>query len=241
MLRALLALLDEPAGPVTREYELDAPSAHPDPAWSGPVLDEAADLGEEIALLDAPHAAFTARAGRTTVGLSGLDLGTAAALVAGYPDVESDEFTKFWPANLHMVGKDILRFHTVYWPAFLMGAGIAPPKRGFGHGWLLNRGEKMSKTIGNVLKAEDLVALTPGLPVDLGGDVAPVDRDDLGATGCAARHQPNPRRIAISTGWAKGSRPVSSTTRSRPSRSAARAAASSTAGSGCCTRSTTRR
>ncbi len=56
-----------------------------------------------------------------------------------------------------MVGKDILRFHAVYWPAFLMAAGLEPPKRVFAHGWLLNRGEKMSKSLGNVVRPEDLV------------------------------------------------------------------------------------
>ncbi len=87
-----------------------------------------------------------------------IDALTNYITAVGYPDVESADFAKFWPADLHMVGKDILRFHTIYWPAFLMGAGIAPPKRVFGHGWLLNRGEKMSKSVGNVLRAEDLVA-----------------------------------------------------------------------------------
>jgi len=87
-----------------------------------------------------------------------IDALTNYITAAGYPDVESADFTTYWPADLHMVGKDILRFHTVYWPAFLMGADIAPPKRVFGHGWLLNRGEKMSKSLGNVVRAEDLVA-----------------------------------------------------------------------------------
>ena len=87
-----------------------------------------------------------------------IDALTNYITAAGYPDVESAEFKTYWPADLHMVGKDILRFHTVYWPAFLMAAGIETPKRVFGHGWLLNRGEKMSKSVGNVLKAEDLVA-----------------------------------------------------------------------------------
>jgi len=87
-----------------------------------------------------------------------IDALTNYITAAGYPDVHSEDFASFWPADLHMVGKDILRFHTVYWPAFLMGAGIAPPKRVFGHGWLLNRGEKMSKSVGNVLRAEELVA-----------------------------------------------------------------------------------
>jgi len=76
----------------------------------------------------------------------------------GYPDTENPEFATFWPVAFHMVGKDILRFHAVYWPAFLMAARIAPPKRVYGHGWLLNRGEKMSKSLGNVVRAEDLIA-----------------------------------------------------------------------------------
>lgn len=75
----------------------------------------------------------------------------------GYPDTESDLYSKYWPADLHMVGKDILRFHAVYWPAFLMAAGLAPPKRVYAHGWLLSRGEKMSKSLGNVVTADDLV------------------------------------------------------------------------------------
>lgn len=68
----------------------------------------------------------------------------------GFPD-ESDERWRYWPADLHVIGKDIVRFHTVYWPAFLMSAGIALPKRVFGHGFLFNKGEKMSKSIGNVI------------------------------------------------------------------------------------------
>ena len=75
----------------------------------------------------------------------------------GYPDTESAEFTTYWPVAFHMVGKDILRFHAVYWPAFLMAAGIAPPQRVFAHGWLLNRGEKMSKSLGNVVRAGELI------------------------------------------------------------------------------------
>jgi methionyl-tRNA synthetase len=66
----------------------------------------------------------------------------------GYPDDTAD-FRKFWPADLHLIGKDIVRFHAVYWPAFLMSAGIALPKAVFGHGFLLNRGVKESKTLGN--------------------------------------------------------------------------------------------
>ena len=76
---------------------------------------------------------------------------------AGYPDTKNTDFSKYWPANLHMVGKDILRFHAVYWPAFLLSAGLAPPQRIFAHGWLMNKGEKMSKSLGNVLSPYDLV------------------------------------------------------------------------------------
>jgi methionyl-tRNA synthetase len=68
----------------------------------------------------------------------------------GFPD-ETAERWRFWPADLHLIGKDIVRFHTVYWPAFLMSAGIALPKRVFAHGFLFNRGEKMSKSVGNVV------------------------------------------------------------------------------------------
>jgi len=68
---------------------------------------------------------------------------------AGYPDV-SDPKWDYWPAT-HIIGKDIVRFHAVYWPAFLMSAGIAVPKRVFAHGFLFNRGEKMSKSVGNVV------------------------------------------------------------------------------------------
>ena len=69
----------------------------------------------------------------------------------GYPDVESEKFKTFWPADAHIIGKDIIRFHTVYWPAFLMSADIELPKRVFGHGFLFNKGEKMSKSVGNVI------------------------------------------------------------------------------------------
>jgi methionyl-tRNA synthetase len=81
----------------------------------------------------------------------------------GYPDENSATFKKFWPADLHVIGKDIVRFHAVYWPAFLMSAGIAPPKRVHGHGFLFNRGEKMSKSVGNVV---DPFALADAYGVD---------------------------------------------------------------------------
>ena len=77
---------------------------------------------------------------------------------AGYPDMNSEKWS-FWPADVHMIGKDIVRFHAVYWPAFLMSAGIEIPKRIFAHGFLFNRGEKMSKSVGNVVDPFDLVSM----------------------------------------------------------------------------------
>jgi methionyl-tRNA synthetase len=68
----------------------------------------------------------------------------------GFPEQDGN-YAKYWPANLHMVGKDILRFHTVYWPAFLMAADLAPPQRVFAHGWWTNEGQKISKSLGNVI------------------------------------------------------------------------------------------
>ena len=68
----------------------------------------------------------------------------------GYPELEG-EFARYWPADVHLIGKDIVRFHTVYWPAFLMSAKLPLPKQVFAHGFLLNRGEKMSKSVGNVV------------------------------------------------------------------------------------------
>jgi methionyl-tRNA synthetase len=76
----------------------------------------------------------------------------------GYPD-DPEAFAKWWPADLHLIGKDIVRFHAVYWPAFLMSAKIALPKQVFGHGFLLNRGEKMSKSTGNVVDPMALAVL----------------------------------------------------------------------------------
>jgi methionyl-tRNA synthetase len=69
----------------------------------------------------------------------------------GFPDEDSASFERYWPADVHIIGKDIIRFHAVYWPAFLLSAGVALPKRVFGHGFLYNRGEKMSKSVGNVV------------------------------------------------------------------------------------------
>jgi methionyl-tRNA synthetase len=76
---------------------------------------------------------------------------------AGFPDTESEKFRRYWPADLHVIGKDIVRFHAVYWPAFLMSAGVEVPRRIFSHGFLFNRGEKMSKSVGNVVDPFSLI------------------------------------------------------------------------------------
>lgn len=78
----------------------------------------------------------------------------------GYdPDGSSEEFEKYWPADLHLIGKDIIRFHTIYWPCFLMSLNLPLPKQVFGHPWLLFGNDKMSKSKGNVMYADDLVNL----------------------------------------------------------------------------------
>jgi methionyl-tRNA synthetase len=81
---------------------------------------------------------------------------------AGFPDEQSERWA-FWPANIHVIGKDIVRFHAVYWPAFLMSAGVELPKRVYAHGFLFNKGEKMSKSVGNVV---DPFALIEGYGLD---------------------------------------------------------------------------
>ncbi len=80
----------------------------------------------------------------------------------GYPD-ETELWKRYWPADVHLIGKDVVRFHAVYWPAFLMSAGIELPRMVYGHGFLLNRGEKMSKSVGNVV---DPLALAESFGVD---------------------------------------------------------------------------
>jgi methionyl-tRNA synthetase len=81
----------------------------------------------------------------------------------GYPDTDSASFKKYWPADVHVIGKDIIRFHAVYWPAFLLSAGLEVPKRVYAHGFLFNKGEKMSKSVGNVI---DPFTLTEAYGVD---------------------------------------------------------------------------
>ena len=80
-----------------------------------------------------------------------LDALTNYLSALNYPDTNDELFKKFWPASIHLIGKDILRFHAVYWPAFLLAAKIKLPKKVYGHGWILSGEEKMSKSKGNIL------------------------------------------------------------------------------------------
>ena len=86
-----------------------------------------------------------------------IDALTNYITAAGYPDEDGESFKRWWPA-IHMMGKDILRFHAVYWPAFLMAAGIEVPRRIFAHGWWTREGQKISKSLGNVIVPSDIVA-----------------------------------------------------------------------------------
>jgi methionyl-tRNA synthetase len=86
-----------------------------------------------------------------------LDALTNYITAVGFPDETADRW-RFWPVDLHVVGKDILRFHAVYWPAFLLSAGIATPKRVYAHGWWTADGEKMSKSLGNVIDPAEMIA-----------------------------------------------------------------------------------
>ena len=85
-----------------------------------------------------------------------LDALTNYISALGFPD-EQGPYAAYWPADLHMVGKDILRFHAVYWPAFLMAADLPPPRRVFAHGWWTNEGQKISKSLGNVIDPVSLI------------------------------------------------------------------------------------
>jgi len=86
-----------------------------------------------------------------------LDALTNYLSAVNYPNTSSDLYKKFWPADLHIIGKDILRFHAIYWPAFLMAAKLPLPKRIFGHGWILSDEKKMSKSLGNILDPIDII------------------------------------------------------------------------------------
>lgn len=92
-----------------------------------------------------------------------LDALTNYLSALGFPDEVSDEYQQFWPADMHVVGKDILRFHAVYWPAFLMAAELPLPKKIVAHGWWTNEGQKISKSLGNVI---DPVALVDEFGLD---------------------------------------------------------------------------
>ena len=86
-----------------------------------------------------------------------LDALTNYLSALNFPDTNDKLYKKFWPASLHVIGKDILRFHAVYWPAFLLAAKIKPPNRVFGHGWILSSEEKMSKSKGNILDPLEII------------------------------------------------------------------------------------
>jgi len=86
-----------------------------------------------------------------------LDALTNYISALGYPDDADGLYQKFWPCDVHVVGKDIVRFHAVYWPAFLMAAGLEPPRRIFAHGWWTNEGQKISKSVGNVIDPHALI------------------------------------------------------------------------------------
>ncbi len=86
-----------------------------------------------------------------------LDALTNYISALNYPDKDNELYKNYWPADIHMIGKDILRFHAVYWPAFLLAADLMPPKRIYGHGWILSGDEKMSKSKGNILDPIEII------------------------------------------------------------------------------------
>ena len=88
-----------------------------------------------------------------------LDALTNYLSALNYPNDKDDLFKNFWPATLHIIGKDILRFHAIYWPAFLLAADIKPPNRVYGHGWILSDKEKMSKSKGNILDPLEVIKI----------------------------------------------------------------------------------
>ncbi len=86
-----------------------------------------------------------------------LDALTNYISALNYPNKEDELYKEYWPANIHLIGKDILRFHAVYWPAFLLAAKIELPKKVYGHGWILSDNEKMSKSKGNILDPLEII------------------------------------------------------------------------------------
>ena len=119
----------------------------------------------------------------------------------GYGSDDTTNFEKFWPADLHLVGKEIIRFHCVYWPAFLMAAGIDLPKAITAHGWLLFDNSKMSKSKGNIVRTETIL--------DAFGTLCPPSPDGAGLSGVAAGFSPRKdesfqKRALDSTGLQSG-------------------------------------
>ena len=86
-----------------------------------------------------------------------LDALTNYISALNYPNKDDDLYKKYWPASIHLIGKDILRFHAIYWPAFLLAAKIEPPKKVYGHGWILSNDQKMSKSKGNILDPLEII------------------------------------------------------------------------------------
>ena len=86
-----------------------------------------------------------------------LDALTNYISALNYPDIKNNLYRNFWPADLHMIGKDILRFHAVYWPAFLLAADLPTPKRVYGHGWILSGVEKCQNQKGNILDPLEII------------------------------------------------------------------------------------
>ena len=86
-----------------------------------------------------------------------LDALTNYISALNYPNKDDELYKKFWPASVHLIGKDILRFHAIYWPAFLLATKITPPKKVYGHGWILSNEEKMSKSKGNILDPLEII------------------------------------------------------------------------------------
>ncbi len=86
-----------------------------------------------------------------------LDALTNYLSALNFPNTNDNKYIKFWPADVHIIGKDILRFHAIYWPAFLLAAKLDPPKKVFGHGWILSDEKKMSKSLGNILDPIEII------------------------------------------------------------------------------------
>ena len=86
-----------------------------------------------------------------------LDALTNYISALNFPEIKDKKFKDYWPADIHIIGKDILRFHAVFWPAFLLAAKLLPPKRVFGHGWILSDDKKMSKSLGNILDPIEII------------------------------------------------------------------------------------